>query len=292
MWAKKSLLIVFEGEVDGGEKFFLLIGRMAVHPHEYADVLEILLRIVCLGFEGRYSVMEDGPRHLEKIRKRLMTLLASCRKTVPLALSAPLRDRPGKRGLVLSDLPLWTGAMVGVLVLCSLFGWYHHTLSKRWEQTEVQLLGLTSLSIQKPLRLSTLLKREIDRGQVMVDENADDSHVVFMGDYMFHSGSATIRPEVTAILGRVADEIASVDGDVHVVGHTDSVPMQRTPDGNRMLSEARSANVGDILYMHGTARSRIHSEGRGDTQPLADNVSADGRALNRRVEIIVKRSEV
>ncbi|KGW45214.1 type IV/VI secretion system, DotU family domain protein [Burkholderia pseudomallei MSHR684] len=60
VWASQSLLITYEGEVDGGEKFFLLIGRMATDPQEYVDILEILYRVLGLGFEGRYSVVADG----------------------------------------------------------------------------------------------------------------------------------------------------------------------------------------------------------------------------------------
>ncbi|PVF10379.1 type VI secretion system protein TssL, partial [Yersinia pestis] len=53
----------------------------------YADGLEVLLRILGLGFEGRYSIIEDGDRQLTKIRQGLLTLLQSTRDTIPPALS-------------------------------------------------------------------------------------------------------------------------------------------------------------------------------------------------------------
>src|ERR1700744_684366 len=120
-WATRSLLITFEGEVDGGEKFFLLIGRMATDPQEYIDVLEVLYRILGLGFEGRYSVVVDGARHLEQIRQRLLTLISGARDTGRLELSPHWRgEEPGKMRL-LRSVPVWATAGVAALCVFSLF---------------------------------------------------------------------------------------------------------------------------------------------------------------------------
>lgn len=52
-WSQSNLLNHFEGDNDGGNKFFLLVGRLSASPHEFPDVLEIMLHILGLGFEGR-----------------------------------------------------------------------------------------------------------------------------------------------------------------------------------------------------------------------------------------------
>ncbi len=70
---------------------------MAADPQTYVDVLEILYRILGLGFEGRYSVIEDGRRrHLEQVRHRLAALVAGARDAVPVELSP--RWKPAEPG--------------------------------------------------------------------------------------------------------------------------------------------------------------------------------------------------
>lgn len=292
IWARKSLLISFEGEADGGEKFFLLIGRMAVHPHMYADVIEVLLRILGLGFEGRYSVIEDGGRHLEKIRKRLMHLLAGCRETVPAALSPHAQGKVMRAGFVLSDTPLWSGMALCLLVFALCFGWYKWQLEARWQEIAVRIAAMSGLPVQKPLRLSVLLQHEIAQGLVTVEEDAYRSHVVFRGDDMFLSGKTRVRQEVRPILARVAHEIARVGGKVSVIGHTDNQRVRDAALGNnQILSEERAADVATQIQQHGVALSDMTITGMGETQPVADNQSREGMARNRRVEIIVEHRE-
>jgi len=69
-----------------------------------------------------------------------------------------------------------------------------------------------------------------------------------------------------------------------VEGHTDS---QGNDDANQVLSEQRAKSVRDYLVSRGVAADRITSTGKGETSPVADNKSAEGRANNRRVEIVV-----
>ncbi|MEB8681275.1 type IVB secretion system protein IcmH/DotU [Cronobacter malonaticus] len=82
-WSQSNLLNHFEGDNDGGNKFFLLVGRLSASPHEFPDVLEIMLHILGLGFEGRYSIVEDGERQLTRIRQRLLTLIQSTPTETP-----------------------------------------------------------------------------------------------------------------------------------------------------------------------------------------------------------------
>jgi len=77
-WSQSNLLNHFEGDNDGGNKFFLLVGRLSASPHEFPDVLEIMLHILGLGFEGRYSIIDDGERQLTRIRQRLCCVNNSC----------------------------------------------------------------------------------------------------------------------------------------------------------------------------------------------------------------------
>lgn len=292
IWAAKSLLITFEGEVDGGEKFFLLIGRMATDPQEYVNVLEVLYRILGLGFEGRYSVVEDGRRHLEQIRQRLLTLISGARDTVQHELSPHWRGEAPGQLRFLHSVPVWATACVFALALFGLFSWYKYQLLSTSSVLEARILEIgkvrPALQPAQRLRLSVLLKDEIARGLVTVDENAQRSTVTFKGDTMFVPGQSRVRPEIDPVLEKVAREVARVGGNVMVVGHTDSQPI-RTAEfpNNQVLSEKRAAFVAQILQAHGTPANHIQSVGSGDTQPVAGNATAADRSRNRRVEITV-----
>ncbi len=72
---------------------------------------------------------------------------------------------------------------------------------------------------------------------------------------------------------------------VRVEGHTDSIG---TDAYNQALSERRANSVRDYMVGRGIAVGRLNSVGRGETRPVASNSTADGRAQNRRVEIIAQ----
>jgi type VI secretion system protein ImpK len=76
-----------------------------------------------------------------------------------------------------------------------------------------------------------------------------------------------------------------------VVGHTDSIPLQRSNplSTNQKLSEARAETIANLLVQNGVPADRIHSEGRAATDPVADDSTREGRALNRRVEVLVEK---
>ncbi|MGC2948686.1 type VI secretion system protein TssL, long form [Burkholderia ambifaria] len=291
VWAARSLLITFEGEVDGGEKFFLLIGRMATDPQEYVDILEILYRVLGLGFEGRYSVMADGRRYLEQIRQRLWTLITGARDALQPELSPHWRGAPPGKLPLLRSVPVWASAAVAALALFALFVFYqYHLLTQRHVlETRILEIGKERLaSAPQRLRLSQLLRNEIARGLLTVDEDDRRSVVVFRGDSMFASGKSVVLPEIEPILNKVASEVARVGGNVLVSGHTDNQPIRSAAFAdNQVLSEKRAEFVAQILQRDGTPAERIRAVGKGDTQPVGDNATAAGRALNRRVEIMV-----
>ncbi|KPA93486.1 flagellar motor protein [Pseudomonas asplenii] len=87
---------------------------------------------------------------------------------------------------------------------------------------------------------------------------------------------------------RIADAIRKVKGQVRVTGHSDNRPIAtlRFPS-NWALSQARAEQVLQILAAKTGQPERFSAEGRSDTEPLASNATAEGRAKNRRVEITV-----
>ncbi|MFN4058134.1 MAG: OmpA family protein [Roseinatronobacter sp.] len=105
-------------------------------------------------------------------------------------------------------------------------------------------------------------------------------------DLLFATDSTVVRPDLQADLRVISRNlVAYPQSDVIVVGHTDNVGSAAYNQG---LSERRAASVAAILRSEGVAANRIQTIGRGLTQPIASNDTAQGRQQNRRVEIFVR----
>lgn len=292
-WSQSNLLNHFEGDNDGGNKFFLLVGRLSMTPHDYADVLEILLRILGLGFEGRYSIIENGERQLTKIRQRLLTLLQTTRDSTPSPLSPhalPDRRRKNHRWMMIPVRVSLLFACVltaGVFIICK----YLLAMPQSEHLALMQSLAKSPATSAAPatrLRLSELLTAEIAKGLVSVEERTGHSQVTFRGDAIFAVGAQRIRPEMLPTIRRVAEEIHRVNGWVRVVGHTDATPINKPGlSDNQVLSEKRAASVAALIQQAGIPAGGIRVEGRGDSEAIANNHTAKGRAQNRRVDIFV-----
>jgi chemotaxis protein MotB len=113
---------------------------------------------------------------------------------------------------------------------------------------------------------------------------------VVTDEVVFGSGSAEFGGSGAAILGVVGQALASVDNDILVEGHTDNVPISTAAfPSNWELSSARANAV--VRHFEATnhlAAGRLQSSGFADTRPIDTNDTVDGRARNRRVEVIVE----
>jgi outer membrane protein OmpA-like peptidoglycan-associated protein len=107
------------------------------------------------------------------------------------------------------------------------------------------------------------------------------------GAVLFASGKTTLLPIAQDKLGKVAEVLQQQSDDKKIVveGHTDSVGSDAA---NLKLSQERADAVRTYLVSRGVKADRITAVGKGETVPIADNKSAEGRANNRRVEIVVK----
>jgi type VI secretion system protein ImpK len=291
-WARKSLLIVFHNESYGGEKIFLLIGRLSPNPQEYSDVLEVIYRILSLGFEGRYSVRPDGRKQLDLIRQQLLSIISSGRDPVARDLSPHWLAEASGKFRQLHSVPVWISAAFFTCLLLAVFVWFKFQLVDTGTRLQ-QRIAAISKAVPPPattsvLRLKTLLKNEIERGVVSVNENARQSQVTFLGDFMFVPGKKTVNPRIMPVLDKVASEINKVSGTVTVTGHTDNQPIHTAEfPSNQVLSEKRAAEVAALLTNKGVAESRLKIVGLGDSAPVDNNNTAEGRAKNRRVDIVV-----
>ncbi len=110
-------------------------------------------------------------------------------------------------------------------------------------------------------------------------------------EILFGTGQADLSREGLSVLRRMAKVLSDAGYDITVEGHTDSVPVRsnaRYPS-NWELSSARAGSVVRYLQANGIAKGHLKAVGYADARPIADNGSPDGRARNRRVELVVEK---
>jgi len=122
-----------------------------------------------------------------------------------------------------------------------------------------------------------------------VKEEPRGTVITLPGNVLFASGKAMLLPGAQNSLGQVADALKDLKtASITVEGHTDSTGSDVT---NMELSRARAESVAAYLTSRGLSKEQITTNGLGPSRPVASNDNPEGRATNRRVEIIVKNQE-
>jgi len=139
--------------------------------------------------------------------------------------------------------------------------------------------------------LRRLLQTEIKEGQIDVESTARTILIRIREKGSFASGSALLNTSFVGVIDKIANALTQIEGRIAVEGHTDDVPINTFAyPSNWDLSSARSvAVVRRMLDISPLRPTRITASGFADTRPQAINTSAEGRARNRRVEIVVKQ---
>ncbi len=129
------------------------------------------------------------------------------------------------------------------------------------------------------------LRQSLGNEDVTITNTGDRLIVSLPQDILFDVDSAAVFPALRTDLLKVAESMQNYpDTTVQVIGHTDN---SGGAAYNQALSERRANSVADVLMDGGVAFSRIQTFGRGEDQPIASNLTAEGKAQNRRVEIVI-----
>ncbi len=152
-------------------------------------------------------------------------------------------------------------------------------LQQQKERSELQRAHLAEMESNLKDARATIAKiatiRDDDRGMV----------ITLQGELLFKTGQWDLKPAAMAKLDEIAQALKGSEQPIDVVGYTDNVG---TRANNMDLSQKRAASVRDYLADKGIPRDLIRAEGRGPDDPAADNSSIEGRATNRRVELVVE----
>ena len=130
------------------------------------------------------------------------------------------------------------------------------------------------------------LQASISNDRVQIINTGSELIVRMPQDILFDFDSTAIKSSLRSDLGALAANLQRYPGSlVDITGHTDNVG---TAEYNRDLSYRRANSVAAVLISNGVSAGRIRTIGMGEDQPIATNLTAEGRALNRRVDIVIR----
>jgi chemotaxis protein MotB len=145
-------------------------------------------------------------------------------------------------------------------------------------------------------QLVKTMKGEIDKGQVTISELKGKLTVNMVDAILFDSGKAEVKQDGLIVLGKVIEILKTVnDKSIRIEGHTDNKPIvgpltQRYPT-NWELSAARAINVARYLQKQGIEPTKLSAAAFSEFKSVADNSTLEGRAKNRRIEIVLVPKE-
>lgn len=316
-WPRQPLVVMMQGDVDAGAQFFARLEELERHPNRDRDLLELQYYCLALGFRGKYRVPgRSGDRSLNAVRAAAARFLRNAD-----AEEAPLS--PHWKGVEASDqpqrftLPIWVMGLIAAGLALAIHVGFSIQLSSQATELATLVRAIPPLD-----------RAEVERPQPAEPQSPQPVTPVefeLLPEFRAAAPAATAKalkgresvslarlviqdtnPEVfqssrdrltegfeplIASIAKVILENEELIGNITVIGHTDSIPLQRTNplSTNQRLSEARAATIADILVQNGVPRDRVRAEGRAATDPVADDSTREGRALNRRVEVLVEK---
>lgn len=298
--ARESLLVTLHHEAAGGERFFHILDKAKDNPRQNLGLIELLYMCLALGFEGRYRVAPNGRSKLGELRGGIYQIIRQQRGDFERELSPQWQGLARARGDGIRRVPPWAIFSAFAFVLFGVFLTLIVLLNKASDPAFTALMAMhadtgSARRVAAPLvapRLRDYLANEIDRGLLDLDEDAEISRLVIRGDSLFAIGSTDPNETLLPVIARVAQALDQVAGTVIVTGHTDNQPIRslRFPS-NYQLSLARANAIAHLIRTALHEPGRVRAEGMADSQPLEANDTPDGRARNRRVEILLRAAE-
>lgn len=321
-WTRQNVTSMFHRNVVGGDQFYDRLASARQDPGKYGDLLELMYLCLSLGFRGRYRVAGRQDSEHARIREDVYNILVKHRGYAdrilcPNAAALAMDYRPPR-----SSLPVWVAGAGTALFLLLLFLALSFLLNGASDRLFAGMGGLPphgGVVIEAPApvklaeaappppqiapppppqttqvqRVRKFLEPEIAEGLVEVTEDALSITVRMRGSNLFASGSASLNDKVRGSVLRVGRAVAEEPGAVLITGHTDNVPMTgggrlRFPS-NWHLSKARAESVLAEFEPLFADKSRLKAEGKSDTEPVASNDTPEGRAANRRIDIILRK---
>lgn len=306
-WAENGLTAHYHRDVNSGEKFFQVIKNTLSTRKPSKQIVLLLYYCFSLCFEGKLRVSnkrnQEKKYYINHLYRHLIEDYGNNNSSLGINIDniPPFAKTNNKKIIsimffvftiiniffVLTYFTMLSPTKNDVLAQIAALSRHRSPPYPEIRQTQARTTSVptkTSLSLE----LDYLLRAEIQNGSIDIKENESGQAIIRIHTHSFFaSASDQLDPASIALVNNITDVIASLTNKITVVGHTDSLPIKsRRFPSNHALSLARAESVKRLIQpaMPGVI---IVSEGRGNAEPLASNKTAEGRALNRRIEIYI-----
>ncbi|GJD47749.1 hypothetical protein OPKNFCMD_0459 [Methylobacterium crusticola] len=308
VWTQYSMLSRFFRERIGGVRFFEELDRAKIDPSGNYHLLELQHACLAMGFQGIHRTSAGGSATLQQIQRNLYELLRRTRQ-INREISPRWQGRSLASVAAQAQVPLWATGSVVALLLLGFYLLLRFMLAGTTESAATALVTVhpqTELGIQRRIytpppppppppptsptgKLRAALQDDIAAQRISVGESGNQI-VLRLAAALFAPGDAGVKPEFKLLLDRLGKLLEIQGGAIKVVGHTDSAPIKnvRFPS-NFHLSLERAKAVAQLLRTNLSKADRVEVEGKGADLPIAPNDTPEGRARNRRVEILIPR---
>jgi type VI secretion system protein ImpK len=312
VWMQYSMLAQFFQVRTSGIGFFEELNKALANPAARYNLLELMHACLLLGFEGQYRNAPGGDSELQRIRRDVYQTLRHVKARTDDDVSPRWRGMPLRMRDLSSRVPLWAVASFAGVALVGVFFLLRFLISSDGDTLADRLVALhpaASIGITRPEfeiytpvaapdttqleRIRAALADEIKAGGMAVEPSGDQIVVRVNNLILFASGKADVKDEFGPAAQRIAAALDKEPGPIHVIGHTDNVKPKLSSafKSNHDLSVARAKSVEAALAPSLSDPSRLMIDGKGDLEPIGDNKTAEGRAQNRRVEIMIPKEE-
>ena len=308
IWSQYSLGSTFHRDVRSGERFFELLRQLQQNPGQFLPVLEVIYICLSLGYMGGYRLRPNGRAEIDRLREDAYNAIIRSRGAVEAGLSPHWKGvdaayRPNR-----FRVPIWLAAIAALGLLALVYGISLFSLGRGSDSAFQADLAAPPASMPSIVRsepsappvepaptapgildrLNAFLAPEVAAGKVTI-LGTNFAPIVRINNLgLFGSGSPEIENSDIPLLQKIGSALANETGAVTVTGYTDNQPIATLQfPSNYDLSQARAQAAASILSQTIGDASRITAKGMGDADPVADNSTPQGRAQNRRIEILL-----
>ncbi|RWD38640.1 type VI secretion system protein TssL, long form [Mesorhizobium sp.] len=317
-WAQHSMLSQFFHVVPTGSGFYEALNKVLAAPEAHYDLLELMHACLSLGFEGQYRGLSREDNNLERVRRDVYETLRYFRARADEDISPHWQSMAVSSAQSSARLPLWVVAAAASALLTAAFFALRVFITNEGDALASGLLKLdpsTPIAIERATmvpsaapvkvaanvaptrsqidRIHAALAKTIARGGLTVGTQGKFIVVEINNVLLFPSGRAEIKPEFGPIAADIAAALEPEPGPIMIVGHTDNVKPRKSSafKSNFDLSIARAKAVEATMAPRFSDPSRLTVDGKGEDEPIADNATPEGRARNRRVDVMIPKEE-
>ena len=307
-WKESGMLLRFFEARTSGVGFFEALNRILANPAPHYNLLELMQACLSLGFEGQYRGMPAGDTGLARVRTDVYETLRHLKPRADDEISSrAIPASPKGNG---SRLPLWAILTGGIMLLAGVYLILRISIENEANAAAERMLALNPsapvviqrIAAPSPVpipneprsptqidRIRAALAADVASGGVAVEAKDGSIVVAINNRLLFESGKADLKPEFQPVAERITTALRQEPGPIRIIGHTDNVKPRSSSEfkSNLDLSVARATAVQKMIAATIGDASRLSVEGKGDDEPIADNATTEGRAENRRVELML-----